>query len=77
MWCRRQTTLPRGCPYHIFVFLMPMHHVSYFMALAGVGLWTINIHDRVTLKLPFVNGAAHHTIHHTGKGTSFHAPTTF
>jgi hypothetical protein len=23
------------------------HHVSYFCALAGVGLWTINIHDRV------------------------------
>jgi len=56
----------QGCPYHIFVFLFPMHHVSYFCALAIVGLWTINIHDRTTFKLPFVNGAAHHTIHHTG-----------
>jgi len=28
-----------GCPYHIFVFLCPMHHISYFVALAGVGLW--------------------------------------
>jgi len=56
----------QGCPYHVFVFLFPMHHVSYFCALAIVGLWTINIHDRTTLKLPFVNGAAHHTIHHTG-----------
>mmetsp|Transcript_12455 Transcript_12455/g.50036 ORF Transcript_12455/g.50036 Transcript_12455/m.50036 type:complete len:288 (+) Transcript_12455:121-984(+) len=56
----------QGFPYHVFVFLFPMHHVSYFCALAIVGLWTINIHDRTTLKLPFVNGAAHHTIHHTG-----------
>jgi len=55
----------QGCPYHIFVFLFPMHHVTYFVALAAVGLWTINIHDRVTFKLPFVNGAAHHTVHHT------------
>jgi|TARA_B100001142_G_scaffold329563_1_gene393351 Delta7-sterol 5-desaturase len=56
----------QGCPYHLFVFLFPMHHVSYFMALAAVGLWTINIHDRTTLNLPYVNGSAHHTIHHTG-----------
>ena len=56
----------QGCPYHIFVFLFPMHHVSYFISLACVGMWTINIHDRVTWNLPFVNGAAHHTVHHTG-----------
>ena len=56
----------QGCPYHVFVFLFPMHHVTYFLSLAMVGLWTINIHDRTTMKLPFVNGAAHHTIHHTG-----------
>ena len=31
-----------------------------------VCVWTINIHDRVTWNLPFVNGAAHHTVHHTG-----------
>ena len=43
-----------------------MHHISYFVALAFVGLWTINIHDRTSLKIPFVNGSAHHTIHHTG-----------
>ena len=56
----------QGCPYHIFVFLFPMHHVTYFLSLAVVGLWTINIHDRTTLRIPFVNGAAHHTVHHTG-----------
>eukprot|EP00227_Mantoniella_beaufortii_P007664 CAMPEP_0197592276 /NCGR_PEP_ID=MMETSP1326-20131121/14996_1 /TAXON_ID=1155430 /ORGANISM="Genus nov. species nov., Strain RCC2288" /LENGTH=300 /DNA_ID=CAMNT_0043157959 /DNA_START=197 /DNA_END=1099 /DNA_ORIENTATION=+ len=56
----------QGMPYHVFVFFMPMHHISYFVSLAAVGLWTINIHDRTTLNIPFVNGAAHHTIHHTG-----------
>ena len=56
----------QGCPYHIFVFIFPMHHISYFCALAIVGLWTINIHDRTTCRIPFINGAAHHTIHHTG-----------
>jgi len=56
----------QGVPYHIFVFLFPMHHVAYFVSLACVGMWTINIHDRVTFNLPFVNGAAHHTVHHTG-----------
>jgi len=55
----------QGTPYHVFVFLFPMHHISYFCALAGVGLWTINIHDRTTFRIPFVNGAAHHTVHHT------------
>ena len=34
----------QGCPYHIFIFLFPMHHLSYFIALGIVGLWTINIH---------------------------------
>jgi|TARA_B100001540_G_C15790167_1_gene635045 lathosterol oxidase len=56
----------QGCPYHMFVFLFPMHHVTYFLSLAVVGLWTINIHDRTSLRVPFVNGAAHHTVHHTG-----------
>lgn len=55
----------QGCPYHLFIFLFPMHHMTYFISLAIVGLWTINIHDRVTMQLPHVNGAAHHTIHHT------------
>ena len=55
----------QGCPYHIFIFLFPMHHLSYFIALGIVGLWTINIHDRVSMKIPYVNCAAHHTIHHT------------
>ena len=52
-------------PYHIFVLVFPMHQYLYMATLLLVGLWTVNIHDRVTLSLPGVNGAAHHTIHHT------------
>ncbi len=86
-----------GFPYHLFVFLFPMHHVLYVVLLFLVGFWTMNIHDRVSGCSPApapapaparppltvqcaacvyvcvqytfnwwgVNGAAHHTIHHT------------
>jgi len=54
----------QGVPYHIFVFLMPFHHITYGAAMLLVGLWTINIHDRIDLDLPGVNGAGHHTLHH-------------
>jgi len=55
----------QGLPYHLFVFAFPMHNYLYAFTLFVVGLWTINIHDRVTVNLWGVNGAAHHTIHHT------------
>jgi lathosterol oxidase len=55
----------QSCPYHIFAICFPMHSRLYLFTLFCVGLWTINIHDRLTLRLPGVNGAAHHTIHHT------------
>lgn len=55
----------QGLPYHIFVLLFPMHNIMYTFTLLVVGLWTINIHDRVTFGWFGVNGAAHHTIHHT------------
>ena len=41
----------QGCPYHIFVFLFPMHHVSYFISLAQGWMWTINI--TIAWNLPF------------------------
>ena len=52
-------------PYHLFVMFFPMHSRLYTLTLMIVGLWTVNIHDRMTLRLWGVNGAAHHTIHHT------------
>jgi len=51
-------------PYHMFVFFFPMHSRLYTLTLMIVGLWTVNIHDRMTMRLWGVNGAAHHTVHH-------------
>jgi len=55
----------QGLPYHMFVFIFPMHRILYLVALTTVGLWTMNIHDRVPFHWYGVNGAAHHTVHHT------------
>jgi len=55
----------QGLPYHLFVLVFPMHNLLYFFSVFVVGLWTMNIHDRVTFDWWGVNGAAHHTIHHT------------
>ncbi|KAK4537180.1 hypothetical protein CDCA_CDCA11G3205 [Cyanidium caldarium] len=54
----------QGLPYQLFVFVFPFHNLLHLITLGVVGLWTINIHDRVTVGIPGVNGAAHHTIHH-------------
>ena len=55
----------QSVPYHIFACFFPMHSRLYLFTLFCVGMWTVNIHDRMTLRIPGVNGAAHHTIHHT------------
>jgi lathosterol oxidase len=55
----------QSVPYHLFALFFPMHSRLYTLTLMCVGLWTVNIHDRMTLRLWGVNGAAHHTIHHT------------
>ncbi|CDF39221.1 unnamed protein product [Chondrus crispus] len=55
----------QGMPYQIFVFLFPFHSAAHLISLIFVSMWTINIHDRATFGIPGVNGAAHHTIHHT------------
>lgn len=55
----------QSVPYHLYALFFPMHSRLYALTLTLVGLWTVNIHDRMTLRLWGVNGAAHHTIHHT------------
>ncbi len=55
----------QGFPYHVFVFLVPMHNILYLTVLGLVGMWTLNIHDRFTFRWFGIKGAAHHTIHHT------------
>ncbi|KAL7749197.1 c-5 sterol desaturase [Sorochytrium milnesiophthora] len=55
----------QGVPYQIFPFIFPMHS---YLSLASFGLvmaWTVFIHDGAYFYAgSFINGAAHHTIHH-------------
>jgi Delta7-sterol 5-desaturase len=59
----------QGLPYHLFVFFFPLHKITYLLLYVGVNVWTVSIHDCdyiVPDKLDnYINGAAHHTIHHT------------
>lgn len=54
----------QGCSYQIFPFILPFHGTVHMISLIIVSIWTINIHDRVSIGIPGVNGAKHHTIHH-------------
>ena len=58
----------QSLPYHMFVFICPMHKMTYLGLFVLVNFWTISIHDGV-YGVPkwleqIVNGAAHHTDHH-------------
>jgi lathosterol oxidase len=58
----------QSVPYHMYVFMFPMHKFTYLSLYMFVNVWTVSIHDaeyRVPDVLkPFINGAAHHTDHH-------------
>jgi Delta7-sterol 5-desaturase len=54
----------QGITYQIFIYIFPFYSGAHLLSMALVLLWTINIHDRMSLFIPGVNGAAHHTIHH-------------
>lgn len=66
----------QGIPYQIFAFLFPFHAAVHLFSLVIVSMWTINIHDRVTLGIPGINGAAHHHIHHTTFRSNYGQYTT-
>ncbi|KAJ7178992.1 C5-sterol desaturase [Mycena filopes] len=58
----------QGLPYHIFVFLFPLHRWLYLGMFVFVNFWTIFIHDSdMVTGHPLeniINGPAHHTLHH-------------
>lgn len=55
----------QSLPYHMFVFTLPMHRVLYIGLFLFVNFWTISIHDgNFVSEFKFINGAAHHTVHH-------------
>jgi lathosterol oxidase len=55
----------QGLPYHLFVYIFPLHRAVYLFMFILVNLWTVSIHDGVCL-VPgsVVNGTAHHNEHH-------------
>lgn len=55
----------QGVSYQLFVYVFPFHSAIHLVSMACVLIWTINIHDRASFAIPGINGAAHHTIHHT------------
>ncbi|KAL1923474.1 uncharacterized protein VTP21DRAFT_8454 [Calcarisporiella thermophila] len=55
----------QSVPYHLFVYLVPMHRYLYLFMFVFVNFWTILIHDGELLtNNPVINSSAHHTIHH-------------
>lgn len=55
----------QGVSYQLFVYIFPFHSMIHLVSMSCVLLWTINIHDRASFGIPGINGAAHHTVHHT------------
>jgi len=60
----------QGFPYHIAVFVFPVHKILWMVLFVGINMWTISIHDG-HFAVPnwkwarwLINGAAHHTDHH-------------
>ncbi|KAK9763180.1 c-5 sterol desaturase [Basidiobolus ranarum] len=55
----------QSLPYHVCVFLFPMHKVLYLGLFVFVQIWSILIHDgEYFTHDPVINSAAHHTVHH-------------
>ncbi|KAI8318593.1 C-5 sterol desaturase Erg3 [Martensiomyces pterosporus] len=55
----------QSLPYHLAVFVFPMHEYVYLALFAFVNVWSVMIHDgEYVSSNPVVNGAAHHTVHH-------------
>jgi len=56
----------QALPYHIFVFIFPFQKLLYIAMFIFVQLWTISIHDGVDANPGgFINGTAHHNLHHS------------
>lgn len=58
----------QSLPYHLFIFVVPMHKLTYIISFTMVQMWTVFIHDHFFVVPewldPFINGSAHHTDHH-------------
>ncbi|OJA17368.1 hypothetical protein AZE42_03891 [Rhizopogon vesiculosus] len=58
----------QSVPYHLYIFLFPLHRLTFLGLFVFVNFWSILIHDsdmitgHVLEKV--INGPAHHTLHH-------------
>ncbi|KAI5993117.1 C5-sterol desaturase [Pisolithus marmoratus] len=58
----------QSVPYHLFIFLFPLHRYLYLGLFVFVNVWSILIHDSDMITghplESVINGPAHHTLHH-------------
>ncbi|KAG6824770.1 hypothetical protein H0H92_005869 [Tricholoma furcatifolium] len=58
----------QSVPYHLFIFLFPLHRMTYLILFVLINFWTIFIHDSDMITghafEKVINGPAHHTLHH-------------
>lgn len=55
----------QALPHHLMVFLIPLHGGIYFVMLTFVAVWSVIIHDRVSIvRFGLINYTGHHTLHH-------------
>ncbi|EDR08702.1 C5-sterol desaturase [Laccaria bicolor S238N-H82] len=58
----------QSVPYHLFIFLFPLHRLLYLGLFVAVNFWSIFIHDSDMITghafEKVINGPAHHTLHH-------------
>jgi len=58
----------QSVPYHLFIYLFPLHQMTYLILFVLINFWTIFIHDSDMITghplEKMINGPAHHTLHH-------------
>ena len=55
----------QALPHHLFGFIFPLHGAIYVTMIGFVSLWSVSIHDRVSLvRWRFLNYTGNHTLHH-------------
>jgi len=68
----------QSMPYHIFAFLVPLNKFLYLGLFLFVCMWTVSIHDGKGFYMgTILNGADHHTIHHSDFSYNYGQYLTF
>eukprot|EP01059_Diplonema_ambulator_P028367 TRINITY_DN47150_c0_g1_i1.p1 TRINITY_DN47150_c0_g1~~TRINITY_DN47150_c0_g1_i1.p1 ORF type:complete len:275 (+),score=58.86 TRINITY_DN47150_c0_g1_i1:50-874(+) len=67
----------QGCPYYIFVYLVPFNNIQFFLMFVIVNSWTVSIHDQIDFGSKLISSTGHHTIHHADFWYNYGQYTTF